>query len=279
MTALVVLELVAIVILMVLVAGLLRSHADILRALYRLGIDLDGSRRSDGGDVPSGGGTGGRAPVGAGALTTGDGRAAADLVGQSPSDEALHIPVASVRHDTLLAFLTSGCSTCLAFWQALARPDLAVPGGARVVVVVHDPAEESISRIRSLAPAGSRVVMSSPAWEDYGVAYAPYFVYVSGREGRVVGEGVAGTWPELVSLLDQALADARATGSATAGGRPAVKGADRIDRDLRAAGIVPGDARLYPARLDQTPSSDGTLAPGSGAAPRSGAASSGPPDR
>ena len=35
------------------------------------------------------------------------------------------------------------------------------------------------------------VVMSTEAWERYDVPYAPYFVYVSGPAGRVVGEGVA----------------------------------------------------------------------------------------
>lgn len=266
MTALAVIELVAIVILMVLVAGLLRSHADILRALHGLGIDLN-DRTDDGRQPgrPGQPGTGlGLGLPGAGAVAASDGRVAADLAGRSPSGDALRIPVASVRHDTLLAFLTTGCTTCLAFWQAVGQRRLAVPGDARVVVVVHDAGDESISRVESLSTAGIRVVMSSAAWDDYGVAYAPYFVYVSGPEGRVVGEGVAGTWQELASLMDQALADAGAgpaAASVGAGGLRVERGGDRIDSDLRAAGIVPGDPRLYPARLDQAPLSGQALSP------------------
>ncbi|MGH9126106.1 MAG: hypothetical protein ACRDZ8_15485 [Acidimicrobiales bacterium] len=285
MTALAVIELVAIVILMVLVAGLLRSHADILRALHGLGIDLND--RADDGSQPGHPGAGlgrtvgvrspGRRPPGptpglpgAGAIAASDGRVAADLAGRSPSGDALRIPVTSVRHDTLLAFLTTGCTTCLAFWQAVGQRRLAVPGDARVVVVVHDAGEESISRVESLSPAGIRVVMSSAAWDDYGVAYAPYFVYVSGPEGRVVGEGVAGTWQELASLMDQALADAGAgpaAASVGAGGSRAERGGGRIDSDLRAAGIVPGDPRLYPARLDQAPLSGQAASSGQAPSP------------
>ena len=256
MGAVVLIEAVAIALLFVIVGGLLRSHADILRALHRLGVDLDGGVAV----APPRSVAGGR--PGAGALATGDGRAAADLTGRSASDEAVRIAVGSVRHDTLLAFLTTGCATCATFWQALGAPGLAVPGDARVVIVAHDPAEESVSRVRSMAPRRVPVVMSSAAWEDYGVAYAPYFVYVSGPQGRVLGEGVAGTWDDLTSLLGQALADrgARAdAGEGAAGaGTTARSGreqdrAERVDDDLRRAGILPGDPQLYPARLDTAP--------------------------
>ncbi len=43
MTALVVVEAVAIALLSLLVAGLLRSHAEILRSLHDFGVDLDPS--------------------------------------------------------------------------------------------------------------------------------------------------------------------------------------------------------------------------------------------
>ena len=45
--------------------------------------------------------------------------------------------------------------------------------------------------------------------------YAPYFVYVSGPAGRVVGEGVAATWEEVRALVANAVADG--TTVATAG--------------------------------------------------------------
>ena len=42
MTALIVIEGVALLLLALLVVGLLRSHAEILRALHRLGVDVEG---------------------------------------------------------------------------------------------------------------------------------------------------------------------------------------------------------------------------------------------
>jgi hypothetical protein len=244
MTAVVAVEAVAIVLLAVLVGGLLRSHADILRALHQLGVDLTpGSHGRPALDTPV---AMGPAPTRPGV----SGEVAADITGVSWRDEMMHIAVAGTRHDTLLAFLTSGCATCLTFWEEFARAGLAVPGGARLVVVVHSPSEESMSRIRTLAPPDIPVVMSSQAWADYGVEVAPSFVYVSAPDGRVTGEGVAATWAEIVSLCEQARADGsdrppsarrrRDTGAA----REA-----RADEELMAAGIAPGDPRLYPTRL------------------------------
>jgi hypothetical protein len=247
--AVVLIEAVAIVLLVVLVAGLLRSHADILRALHRLGVDLEGvptATPTDGlrvGRRPGG-------PTGVGALSLSPGRAAVDLSGVSPADEAVRIAVTEVRHDTLLAFLTTGCTTCTVFWEALAHKSLVVPGGARVVIVVHDPGEESLSRVRSLAPRQVPVLMSSGAWEDYDVAFAPHFVYVSGPAGRVIGEGSAGTWGELSSLLGQAIGDGAASQTRAARDRDR---SGRIDDELAQAGIVPGDPQLYPTHLDTGP--------------------------
>ena len=55
------------------------------------------------------------------------------------------------------------------------------------MAVTKDPAHESPSRLRSLAPQGTPVVMSSAAWNDYGVPAAPYFVYLEGDsdDGRL----------------------------------------------------------------------------------------------
>jgi hypothetical protein len=260
--AVVSIEAVAIVLLVVLVSGLLRSHADILRALHRLGIDLEAGNESGTTAVRLGRGPGHAAGAAAAGTSPNAGsRSATDLTGVSPSGEAIRIAVTSVRHDSLLAFLTTGCTTCAVFWQALAAPDLRVPGGARAVIVAHSPEEESLSRVRSLAPREVPVLMASAAWEEYDVAYAPYFVYVSGSSGRVVGEGVAGTWDELTSLLGQAMADGATASAMGSGSRaPSTRQqldrdrAQRIDDDLSRAGIAPGDPRLYPTHLDTAPS-------------------------
>jgi hypothetical protein len=229
MTVLVVAEAVAIALLALLVAGLLRSHAEILRRLHDLGAGLE----------PAGGST----PV---ALdgTRLPGRAdrpAHDISGVTPDDEGVAVGVVGTDQPTLLAFLTSGCLTCEGFWSAFGDPARRVlPGGTRLVVVTKGPEHESESRIRELAGANLVVVMSSRAWDDYDVPVAPYFVHVDGAAGEVRGEGAAQTWEQLVGLLDRALAD-RGDGGGD-------DGEARADRALMAAGILPGDPRLYPTR-------------------------------
>jgi hypothetical protein len=221
----------------VLVAGLLRSHAEILRALHELGVGLDpdessAPRRSV--EVPRG-----REPS----------RMATDLVGVSPDGDAVSVSVVGVEHPTLVAFLTSGCSTCAEFWSALGDVRRRrVPGDARLVVATKGPEAESPGRLRKFAPSDVPVVMSSPAWDDFDVPVAPYFAYIDGPSGAVVGEGAASTWEHLQGMLEQALADA---GMST-GRRRHRRGSsdrdrgDRADADLRQAGIEPGDPSLYP---------------------------------
>ena len=91
------------------------------------------------------------------------------------------------------------------------------------------------------------VVMSSEAWDHYDIPYAPYFVYVSGPGGRVVGEGVAAGWEQVHTLVANAVADGTT-------GRPRSR-ADRardsaVDLALEEAGIGPGDPRLHPTSIE-----------------------------
>src|SRR4029077_19637346 len=112
--------------------------------------------------------------------------AAADIDGAGLRDDATHIAVVGARHRTMLAFLSSGCLTCQEFWSAFAdAARLDLPTDIRLVVVTKDAAEESVSALRRLEPAGVPVVMSSAAWADYNVPGSPYFVLVDGRLGRV----------------------------------------------------------------------------------------------
>jgi hypothetical protein len=183
----------------VLVAAILRSHAEILRSLHALGVNRDPDAAS-------------ATPASAVGVTVrsprGDSRPVADIVGVTPSGDAAIIAVLGARHSTLLAFLTSGCSTCSEFWSAFEDPRLKVPGDARIVVVTKGEDGESPSRLRKFAPNGVPVIMSSDAWGAYDVPVAPYFVYIDGPTERVVGEGAASTWPHLAGMMDQALADA-----------------------------------------------------------------------
>jgi hypothetical protein len=215
MVAIVAVETVLLVLLVVLVAGLLRSHAEILRRLGPAGAAVAPPtvpRRN--GDAP-----------------------AAALTGSTPSGDAIALDFSSgAGAPTLLAFLTSGCSTCAGFWETLGESRL--PAGVRTVVVTHGSERESRARLRELAPVEIPVVMSSRAWEDYAVPGAPYFVLV---DGGIRGEGVATTWPALASLVGDAIEDHRDAGS---GGTARAHDAER---KLAAAGIGPEHPSLYPA--------------------------------
>ena len=93
-----------------------------------------------------------------------------DLVGTGLDDDAITVRITGVDHDTVVAFLSSGCLTCRRFWDAFAEPGtLGLPSDVRVVVATKDPAEESLSVIAGLAPSTLPLVMSSQAWADYDV--------------------------------------------------------------------------------------------------------------
>ena len=232
MAAVLIIQTVAIILLAVLVVGLLRSHAEILRQLHQLGAGIDPDA-----------GAGVTSPVAAPVRRTAS--TGFDVTGTTPADEEVRIGVVGARQSTVLAFLSSGCQTCGSFWDTFAAPgrlavpdsaQLAVPGGARLVVVTKGPEIESPSRIGELAPRAFPVVMSTEAWLEYKVPATPYFVYIDGPSGRIIGEGSAQTWEQVVSLWSQALAD------------DAGKGEARADRELLQAGIHPGHESLHRGR-------------------------------
>jgi hypothetical protein len=241
-------EAVALAVLGLLVAGLLRSHADILRFLRDLDREVDpGAERGVRSHSRA-------APV------HDAGSPAADVVGATPTGDAITIGVVGTDEGTLLAFLTSGCLSCHLFWKAFDRRDLAVPGDARLVIVTRSAEHESESQLAALAPRDVPVVMSNEAWETYEVRVAPYFVYVDGRSGRIVGEGAAGTWEHVSDLMHHAIADAGLGQGSRRRPRlvPDVDRGARVDRDLASAGIRPGHDSLYrsPVPRDESPSEE-----------------------
>ncbi len=234
MLALVILEGVVILLLTVLVAGLLRSHAEILRRLDALGA---------GDDVPA-------AEISQG-LKLGPTRradptpAATTISGSTPSGGATVVSLAGSRGFTLLAFMSSGCTTCKPFWRSFEQAMPLPRRDIRPVIVTKGPVEESPSAVARLAPATITTVMSSEAWDDFRVPGTPYFQLVDTHHGLVVGEGSAGSWPRLVELLRRALGDA---GYSDSSHRIGLTTADRLldsDEELRRAGIEPGDSSLY----------------------------------
>jgi hypothetical protein len=248
MAVLVTLLAVVVALLAVLVAGLLRSHAEILRSLHGLGVDLDpdsaeGAARPAGITVPR-------------PEARAEARRGADVSGVTPTGDALLVAVVGSEQSTLLAFLTSGCTTCADFWTAFSSASgLRVPGDARLVVVTKGAEAESPGRLRKFTPRDVPVVMSSEAWEAYDVPVAPYFAFVDGPSGEVVGEGAAATWDHLSGMMEQALVDAGMDPSASSPRRQRrqrrrLDGRAReamVDENLRAAGIEPGDPSLYPS--------------------------------
>lgn len=266
MTALVVLNTVVVAALGLLVLGLLRSHAEILHRLHDLGAGLDEDDLASSARQPR---TFDRSqfnvfpevPAPGARDDFPEGR---DLVGAGLDDSAVTVRVAGTNHRTLVAFLSSNCLTCQGFWDAFAAPaQLGLPDDVRLVVVTKDRAEESPSRIAKLAPPEVPTLASSAAWQNYDVPGSPYFVLVDGPTGSVRGEGTGLNWDQVRKLLTQATDDAsfdRAAARAASSsprvgleaGRVRKPDADaarerRIDDELLAAGVVPGDPSLYRA--------------------------------
>lgn len=228
MLTIVIAEAVAILLLGILVAGLLRSHAEILRSLHGLGVDLDPDRLDPAVPAPRVGAVHGGAP---------------EIVGVRPNGDPLKVTTAG-RHTTLLAFLSTGCATCSRFWSAFNDgPPADLPAGTtRLVVVTKGLEAESPSRLQDLAPDGIVTVASTAAWQEYGVPVSPYFILVD--NGSVIGEGAAASWPQVASLLNQSVRDGKA-----AHRRAIRSGTERhqdVDEQLAAAGITSGHPSLYP---------------------------------
>jgi hypothetical protein len=209
----------------VFVLALLRSHAEILR---RLGA-LESARL----------------PAGMAAAASSSGARASDVAGESLAGDAVKLALGSGSSSgqTLLAFLGSGCGTCGPLWAAL-REGSRIPAGVRLVIVTKGHEEESLARLRELAPKGHEVLMSSQAWRDYSVEATPHFVLVDGSSGEIVGRGTAASWEQLVGLVEQANADVRVAAERTTTSERAA----RAEQALTRAGITPGHPSLYPSR-------------------------------
>ena len=152
----------------------------------------------------------GDGPAGPPAAGRGDGSGATSLapvVGLTPAGEPVEVAVAGTGHVTLVAFLTSGCTTCSRFWDAFAVDGgVTLPGpGTELVIVTRGDDQENPNRVRDLAPPGHVVVRSSAAWRDYDVPAGPYFVLADGRRDVVLGEGTATVWDDVISLARQAI--------------------------------------------------------------------------
>jgi hypothetical protein len=230
MLTLVILEGIVILLLAVLVAGLLRSHAEILRTLDRLGAG-DGA-------LPTSSGS-----IGLGPTRRSTGQAPTDAIsGVTLDGEARRFALTESRGYILAAFLSSGCSTCKAFWSSFGR-ELQLPHpDIRPVIVTKDASEESTSDLRSLAPRDIPMVLSSDTWDAFRVPGTPYFQLIDTANGAVLGEGSAANWSRLLEMIRRSLGD----GDAGTDLRRSTR--ERLidsDEELRRAGIAPGDETLF----------------------------------
>jgi hypothetical protein len=217
MEALIVIEGIVILLLVVLVAGLLRSHAEILRQLDALG----GGEPHEAHVAPP------RRLARNGAATV--------LAGSTPTGATTTISLAGSRGHTLLAFLSSTCTACGAFW----RSEVPSLTGIRPVVITKGAEAESPAAIAKLMNPTVSTVMSTEAWESFAVPATPYFVLVN-NAGEIVGEGSAPTWAQVAEMMRRAIADDRHSLR-----RSTTERKEDVDEELTAAGIEPGDSRLY----------------------------------
>jgi hypothetical protein len=196
------------------VIALLRSHAEILRRLEQLAPQAPLPQPDD---------------------RVADQPGTRDLEGATPDGGARRLVLAP-GPDTLLAFLSGGCSTCVDLLEALQADDPPLPPRLRLVVVAKD---RRLERLRLFRPLVGRVevLMSSAAWDYYRVPGSPYFLQIDGSSGRAVGEGSASSWPQVASLIVDAGEDRAAPDSVHR---------SRIDDALAAAGIGPGHPSLRP---------------------------------
>ena len=251
MLALVIVSTFVVLVLGILVAGLLRSHADILRALHDLGVGVGDPTATpvavaDPVTLTPTASPSASPPLGA----------APAVAGITPGGDARAVAVDNSDHLTLLGFLSSGCTSCAAFWDALQEPGaLRLPDRTRVVIVTKGPDREIPAEVAARTTNRIPVVMSTEAWLDYEVPGSPFFVLVDGTTGRKVGQGVASHVGQLAELVRRAEHDRgiktapdRGRGEAAALDGPGREAA--ADEVLRAAGILPGDPSLYPRTLD-----------------------------
>ncbi len=224
MTAIVVIEAIVILLLLILMAGLLKSHAEILRQLDRLGVGEDAL---DGNVSPAWKDTGmEKAP-------------ATQLSGVDPHGSARVVTLGHGRGSTLIAFLSSSCASCQIFWEKLSGEyELPTPD-TRVVIVTKGAGSESPSRISELAPEGIPLVMSDDTWDLFRVPLTPYFLLVDG-DARVLGEGSAATWDHLLSLFRRSVADAEHPTRLDTEARRHFS-----DTRLTESGVEPDDPALY----------------------------------
>ena len=159
MTVLVVIETAALALLAVLVAGLLRSHATILRRLHAIDGGADSAHGATRGaplEMPqvhtsrinTMPGIPNPAELDGSKQSSPDGRVAHDIAGTTPDGGTALIRTVGVEQDTVSRSCPRGAAPCQGFWDEFAQPRaVRLPRATRLVIVTKGSHEES--------PAGS----------------------------------------------------------------------------------------------------------------------------
>jgi hypothetical protein len=158
----------------------------------------------------------------------------------------------------LVAFLSTGCLTCLDIWRDMidaggaARTVTAGPDAASVIIVLKGREHENLGKARALAAeTAAPVVFAAEAWTDLEVPGSPYFALVATAGGAVVGAGSAQSWEQLESLATDGMLElsiSRAPRTGNGGGYRSI--IEREDTDLRRGGVLPGDPSLTAPLLE-----------------------------
>lgn len=213
-----------------LVVGLLRTQAELIRRLDSLGIRLDDE--NSGAPI-----TLSRHPENAASPT--------EIVGTTASGEPVVKSLSVGTDPILVAFLSTTCNSCAEFWNAFDTDELKIHAARyRVVTVTLGPNEESPTRAKSLMKGDAEVVMSSEAWTQFEVPGAPYFAVVDPTQGSIIGEGTAGDMNALSTFLSDASGDRRWDKERTRDRTDADR-EQTVDEELKRAGLYPGDPRLH----------------------------------
>lgn len=197
---LVIAALVAVGLLILLVIGLLRSYGEIVKVLHDSGIRVDSSEPGHA-----------QSPVGiANQGSNSTGGPASPVSGETLEGATKAITITGVDDHLLLAFLSSGCGSCMAFWRELRSnggrlPDLDAP----VVVVTKGPEREEPGKLAELSDGAVEILMSDESWAEYDVPVTPHFVLVDRSKGTIIGEGSSADPQSLAQLMGRAVADAR----------------------------------------------------------------------
>ncbi len=178
MTILVVAGAVVIGLLAMLVIGLTRKNAEVLRR-------LEAAERT--------------------AEVSPTGAEARDIAGMGLNGKVVGVRVHEPGRSTLLAFMSTTCSNCGRFWKAFSDTEaIATLGDTRLIIVTYGTEHEVPTEIAEVAAPEIPLVMSSIAWNTYGIPGSPYFVMISGATGLITAKDSAGDWDDLLALVGSA---------------------------------------------------------------------------